>query len=123
MNALAAKSKRRRLPGEVAFDRCFIPVAIIFVARMILAGVAVLYFGASKAPTKAELAVQSLPIMGLTWLLPLAGLVLALLWLRAVWTLVRVWNEPSARVLRFPAMVLLIPFGLVARHLLLSPFS
>lgn len=115
--------KRRRLPGEIAFDRCFMPVVALFVLKLIFVLIELAHEHPNRLPTEAELAAQLPPPAWQGWLFCGVGVVLAFLWVRAVVSLVRAWSDPSARVLRFVAVVLLVPFGIATCRYLLAPFA
>ena len=115
--------KYGRTPGERAFDRCFLPFAAFFVLSLVFEVIAWRLRPTSKPPTEAQLAAE-LPPPGWHLWLPFAfGLFLAVLWVRALITLVSVWRDPSSAVLRFSASVLLVPFAVVTSRLLLTPFQ
>ena len=114
--------KRRRLPGEIAFDRCFMPVAALFVLKLVLFAIGLTHQHPKGPPTEAELAAE-LPPPWHGWLFSAGGAVLAFLWVRALITLIRAWSDPSSRVLRFAAVVLLIPFAIATCRFMLAPFA
>ena len=105
------------MPGEIAFDRCFIPVAILATLGGTEQAVRALWLGdAERLPeTSPRWAAYE-------WLWCGIGLAFACLWVRALLTLVRAWRDPSARILRFSASVLLIPFATAVWLLLRAPF-
>lgn len=115
--------KHRPLPGEIAFDRCFLPVAA-YCAITFFVGVARL--SASKSSplpiTEEALAAELPPPFWQAWVWFALGLLLAALWCRALVTLARAWRDPSSRIVRFPASVLLIPFAVVAYQLIVLPY-
>ena len=115
--------KRRRLPGEIAFDRCFMPVAALFILKLVFFAIGLTYERPKGPPTEAELATQLPPPAWHGWLFCGVGVVLAFLWVRALVTLIRAWSDPSSRVLRFAAVVLLIPFAIATCRFLLAPFA
>jgi hypothetical protein len=115
--------KPRRLPGEIAFDRCFFPVAALFVLNVICGIITFRQYQTFEPPTEAELAVEIPQPAWHIWLPFVFGLLLAVLWFRALVSLVRTWRDPSSRVLRFSASMLLIPFAAVTCRLLLTPFQ
>jgi hypothetical protein len=109
----------------VAFDRCFLPLAALFLLSGASEAIVYRNHAVHKVPTEEKLAAK-LPVAPSEWevWLPFAlGLVLVVLWLRALLGLLGTWSDPSFRVLRFSASVLLVPFALVACHLLRLPFS
>jgi len=107
--------KFRRLPGEVAFDRCFFPVAVMFCSGVIFNIIALAHRNRLKdANIRGDglhPADVGAPHAWWLWFYFTLGVVLAVLWVRAFLTLIRDWRDPSARVLRFPAAVLLFPFA------------
>ena len=115
--------KRGRLPGEVAFDRCFLPLAALSILSIAYQIIAWRLRPPYKPPTEAQLAAELPPPAWHLWLPFAFGLLLAVLWVRALITLVSVWRDPTSRVLRFSASVLLIPFAVVTCRLLLTPFQ
>src|SRR5687767_6672648 len=121
MNTKQVTHKHRRLPGEVAFDRCFLPLVSFWIFNIVFFFVG--QGGPSKPRSEAELAAETPPPIWQAWLWFAIGLVLAAFWFRAVITLTRAWQDPSSRVLRFSASVLLIPFANSAYRLLLTPFQ
>lgn len=122
MNTKQDVRKRRRLPGEIAFDRCFLPVAALFVLNLISGTMSFRQYQTLKPPTEAELAMQIPQAVPHVWLPFAFGLLLAVLWLRAIISLVGAWRDPSSRVLRFSASVLLVPFAVATCRLLGTPF-
>lgn len=72
--------------------------------------------------TEAGLATEIPPPAWQGWLLFGLGLVLVVLWFRALNSLTAAWTDPSSRVLRFSAAVLLVPFAAIAVRLLQTPF-
>jgi hypothetical protein len=58
----------------------------------------------------------------LVWFPFALGLLFAVLWVRAITSLIAAWSDPSAKILRFCALILLIPFAAVAVEFLLVPF-
>ena len=117
MNANQAARKHGRLPGEVAFDRCFLPLAALSVLSILFQFIA----WRLRAPYRPESEAE-IPAAWLVWLPFALGLLLAVLWVRALFSLVTTWRDPSSQVLRFSASVLLIPFAIVTCQLLLTPF-
>lgn len=125
MNTKQVARQRGRLPGEIAFDRCFLPLAALSLLHIgqIVFGIITRRPG-QYAPLAGEpLAAEMPPPDWQAWLWFALGLLLAVLWFRAMGTLVRAWRDPSSRVLRFSASVLLIPFAVVTGRLLLTPFQ
>jgi hypothetical protein len=121
MNREQILRKRGRLPGEIAFDRCLLPLAafaVLSVAREWLDR----FYRLTKPITEAQPDVEVSSPPWLVWLSFTLGLLYAFLWIRAVVTLIHAWNDPSSRILRFSAFVLLIPFAWIACELLLKPF-
>ena len=90
-----------RTAGERVFDRAFVPLVAFWVFSITT------NFAAFR-PGGGE-SVQVWP----PWIAFAIGSILAALWGRALVTLLLVWNDPSAKVVRFSALVLLIPFGAV----------
>lgn len=108
--------KRGRTPGEQAFDRCFLPVAALFVFHITTFLTA---WGLYPHPYKlASIPVSSWEL----WTSFSIGVLLAVLWFRALASLVKGWRDPSSRVLRFSASVLLFPFALAVFGFLTAPF-
>ena len=104
MNTRQVARKRLRLPGEIAFDLCFLPLVALTLFNIIFSGD------------------DWRPPFWHGWLWFGLGLVLAALWFRAVFTLVRAWRDPSSRVLRFSTLMLLFPFAVATSRFLLAPF-
>jgi hypothetical protein len=78
---------------------------------------------AAYEPLAKTQAVADIPAPLWRFWVPFAfGLILAVLWIRALIGLLSVWHDSSSRVLRFSASVLLIPFGIATCQLLLMPF-
>ena len=50
------------------------------------------------------------------------GLVLTFLWGRACLSLWRAWSDPSAKVLRFSSLAVLLLFAMMTYSFLLAPF-
>ena len=123
MKANQVARKRGRLPGEIAFDRCFLPLATLSVLSFIVEFIAWRLRPPYKPETEAQLSAAIPPPAWHAWLPFAVGLLLAVLWVRALVSLVRVWRDPSSRVLRFSASVLLIPFAVVTCRLLHTPFQ
>jgi len=121
MNTKQVERKRRRLPGEIAFDRCFLPLVALSLLN-IFVGIIEWRNRPSAPLTEAQLDAEMPPPLWHAWLSFGLGLLLAALWVRAVVTLTRAWRDPSSRVLRFSASVLLIPFAVATCRLLLTPF-
>jgi hypothetical protein len=114
--------KHRRLPGEIAFDRCFLPLVAVIVLQMVYtAFLWVPMMGSSEGLTEEEVAAAIPPPLWHAWFWFTIGLLLAILWFRAIITLARAWRDPSSRVIRFAACVVLIPFAAVTCGLLLNP--
>jgi hypothetical protein len=114
--------QHRRLPGEIAFDRCFLPLVSLLLFKLafeFLAGRS----GASDSLAEEKLAAVPPTPMWHAWLWFVLGLVFGVLWFRASVTLARAWNDASSRVLRFPALVVLVAFAAVTSRLLLAPFQ
>jgi len=122
MTAKQAARKHLRLPGEIAFDRCFLPLAALSLFNIIFA-IITLRLSPSEPLTEEQLAAEMPPPLWHAWLWFALGLLLAVLWFRAIVSLVRAWRDPSSRVLRFSASVLLIPFAVATFRLLLTPFQ
>jgi hypothetical protein len=114
--------KRHRLPGEIMFDRCFLPLVALFLLNLVV-GIIEWSQRSRKPLTEAQLAAEMPPPQWHAWLWFVLGCLLAALWLRAIITLVRAWRDPSSRVLRFSASVLLIPFAAATYRLLFTPFQ
>jgi cytochrome c biogenesis protein CcdA len=76
-----------------------------------------------KPPTEAQLAAEMPPPAWHVWLAFVLGILAAVFWVRALASLISSWHDPSSRVLRFSASVLLIAFGILACRLLLTPFQ
>lgn len=115
MKASEATRKHGRTPGERAFDRCLLPLVALFGFSLINE----FFAWRLRFPYKPQMP----PLVWPAWLPFTVGLILAALWVRAVVSLVAVWRDPSSRVLRFSASILLIPFAFVTCHLLLTPFT
>ena len=112
----------RRSSGEVAFDRCFFPWAAFFVFGVIATALMAVLPPSPQPRGEVELAAE-VPVPGkLLWALFAVGLVVAFFWVRAFVGVVRVWHDPSARVLRFSALGLLVPLAAMALRLLCLPF-
>jgi hypothetical protein len=122
MNSKQVARKRRRLPGEIAFDRCFLPLVALSLLNITLS-IIEWRSSPSEPYTEEQLAAQMPPPLWHAWLWFTLGLLLAVLWFRAVVTLARAWRDPSSRVLRFSASVLLIPFAVATCRLLLTPLQ
>src|SRR5829696_8475663 len=119
MNGKQISRKRGRLPGEVAFDRCFLPliaISVITTAFEIFHGG---FTRSSGSLSETDLAAQTPPPIWLPWSTFALGILMAVLWVRALTSLVWAWRDPSSRVLRFSASVLLIPFAFTTCRLLL----
>ena len=112
----------RRTPGEVAFDRCFFPLASLSVVGVVTSALTAVLSLPAHPRTEAELASEVPNPAWPLWILFSIGLVVAFFWLRAFIGVVQVWRDPSARILRYPALGLLLPLGFVAVRLLLLPF-
>ena len=123
MKANQVARKHGRLPGEVAFDRCFLPLATLFILSIITEFVAWMVRPPYKPESEAQLSAAMLPPAWNVWLPFTVGLLFAVLWLRALISLATAWRDPSSRVLRFSASVLLIPFAIVTCQLLFTPFQ
>jgi hypothetical protein len=122
MNINQVDRKRRRLPGEIAFDRCLLPLVALSFLNIIFGGIE-WRLRPSGPLTEAQLDAEMPPPLWHEWLWFALGLLLVVLWFRAVVTLVRTWRDPSSRVLRFSSSVLLIPFAVATYRLLLTPFQ
>lgn len=120
-NTVGANRKPRRLPGEIAFDRCFLPLVglIIFSINF---QVILRKLSPSLLHTEEQLAAALPAPSWPVWVWFAAGVVLALLWIRAVVTLTKAWHDSSSRILRFSAFVLLFPFAVCTYQLLVAPF-
>lgn len=114
--------KRPRLPGEIAFDRCLIPLVGLILLKVVVATGEEIQRPENPL-TEAQLAAEIPPPLWHAWLWFALGLLLAALWLRAAVTLVRAWRDPSSKVLRFSACVLLLPFAVATCRLLGTPFQ
>ena len=112
----------RRTPGEVAFDRCFFPLAALSVVGVVTVALTAVLSPPAHERTEVELASEVPDPTWPLWLLFAVGLVVAFFWLRAFVGVVRAWRDPSARILRFSALGLLIPLAIVAVRLLFLPF-
>ena len=114
-----------RTPGEVAFDRCFFPLAAVCILDVLANGVAIVYDSATSTQghTEAEIAVAAPVSRWPLWIAFLIGLVTAFLWLRALISVVMAWRDPSASVLRFSAVGLLLFLAVVTVSLLRLPFA
>jgi hypothetical protein len=123
MNANQVVRKSRRLPGEIAFDRCFFPIAALFTFNIVWWILSIRQDQTFKPPTEADLAAELPPPAWHLWLSFALGLVFAVLWFRALASVLRAWRDPSSRILRFSASVLLVPFAIAACRLLLTPFQ
>jgi hypothetical protein len=112
--------KSLRTPGEIAFDRCFFPVA-----SFVLFGIAAQSIQVAQIwddTPEALMEGAGFPREALVWLLFVLGLLLGALWGRALISLIRSWRDPSARVLRISSTLLLIPFAFQVCVLLAAPF-
>ena len=112
----------RRTPGEVAFDRCFFPLAALSIVGVVTIALTAVLSPPAHERTEVELASEVPDPTWPLWLLFAVGLVVAFFWFRAFVGVVWVWRDPSARVLRFSALGLLLPLAAVAIRLLLLPF-
>jgi hypothetical protein len=129
MRESISRSKRifTRTPGERAFDRCLFPFAVSFVVSFVLGVIGGPWLRSPSRPA-SELALTTpsqfpLPIPSWhLWLYFALGLVGALLWLRALLTLIGAWRDPSAKIQRFACCFLLIPFASIVYILLSAPF-
>ena len=72
--------------------------------------------------TEVELASEVPDPVWPLWVSVAVGIVVAFFWLRAFIGMVRIWRDPSARILRFSALGLLLPLAVAAVRLLLLPF-
>jgi len=121
-------SKLGRTPGERAFDRCFLPVAILPVATVFTLNIVSIFITWKthppyKPPCKSDaIATPPSASVWLGWLSFGIGILLVVLWIRALVTLIGAWNDPSSKLLRFSALMLLIPFAAIALLLLQAPF-
>lgn len=122
MNTKQVTRKHRRLPGEIAFDRCFLPLVALSIFNIVL-GIITERLDQSEPYTEKELAAATPAPLWHAWLWFVLGLRLSALWFRAVVTLARAWRDPSSKVLRFSASVLLIPFAVATYQLLMTPFQ
>ena len=122
MKTIPALRRPRRLPGEIAFDRCFLPLVAVIVLQIIYRNASSEFFVASEALNTEEFTATISPPLWHAWLWFTFGLLLAVLWVRAVLTLARAWRDPSSRVVRFSSCVVLIPFAIITFGLLLHPF-
>ncbi len=108
--------KRARTPGEIAFDRCFLPLAIPFVLLPIITSMA----SALQIPTESLFTLSQVGGKSVPFAL---GLLFTALWARAFYSVIKGWGDPAAKVLRFVSMVLLLPFATLAYFLLKVPFQ
>lgn len=121
MNIKQVARKHRRLPGEIAFDRCFLPLVALSVLSIAFALISDWDHPSGWHYEKQLVSAMPPPIWH-TWLWFALGLLLAALWFHAIVSLVRAWRDPSSRFLRFSASVLLIPFAVATFQLLFLPF-
>ena len=113
MNETVSRLKRifARTPGERAFDRCLFPLAVFFVLSIVVGIIG-----------ESVLAVSLPSPVWLTWLGFALGLILAVLWFRALFSVISAWRDPSATILRFVSCVLLLPFAYLAFTFVSIPF-
>ena len=87
--------KQNRSPGERAFDLCFLP----FAAFCVLAFCTVSIIRWLRGPYEARLAVvKSPPSAWLIWIPFGLGVLLGVLWVRALISVIRAWSDPSFRI-------------------------
>lgn len=115
----------QRSPGEVAFDRCFFPLAALFflVVGEAAADSLPALFTPVRPRAARELALATPASKWSLWVAFSVGLVAALLWLRALVSVAGAWHDPSTRVLRFSALGLLLFLAWAVVRLLLLPFA
>lgn len=130
MNTKPLARKNRRSPGEIALDQCFLPLVtfVVLLVTFVVFSLAFNFIAWGISPPYRELMETRLAegLLGTGWdggISLVAGLCLALLWLRAVVTLIGVWRDPSSRILRFSASALLILSAGVIYNLLFYSFK
>src|SRR5687767_12952065 len=117
MNTKQVTRKDRRLPGEIAFDHCFLPLVALSLFNIVFWIIA-RNLRPSEPLTEAQRAAEMPPPAWHASFWFALGLLLAVLWFRALVSLVRAWRDPSSKVLRFSAAALLLPFAIVTCQLL-----
>jgi hypothetical protein len=111
MNEGSAKRGSQRYgptPGERALDACVFPILGILIATVFI----------DRFPS-----MERYLMSWREWVGGAVGLLYAALLLRAVRSLSAAWSDPSARILRFSASVLLIPLALIVFSLLRPPLE
>lgn len=117
VNSSFSTSKRifARTPGERAFDRCLFPYAVFFMFGTALGIIGGLRRRSpSHSRPESVLAVSPPSSAWFPWLTFGLGLILTVLWFRALISVIDAWHDPSAKVLRFVSCILLLPFAYAA---------
>lgn len=115
------KEKRvPRPPGQIVFDRCFLPVAAIVILRILW------IFFQWHAPSELDYYKKypfriPLDFEDQFWFM--FGLVLVALWIRASLTLIKFWGDPSLKYTRLAACLLFIVLGITSCNVLLRHYS
>ena len=111
-----------RSPGEIAFDRCFFPLATLFVLGVVIVALTLAFAPLAHPRSEIDFAPGTRARARPLWPSRGAGLIIAFFWWRGFVSVARAWRDPSARVLRFSALGLLIPLAIVAVRFLHLPF-
>jgi len=112
--------KYGRTPGEVAFDRCFLPLFISALFAGVIQSVAVLLRTKTKSPWEAA---PSWSAWGWSTVTFIVGIAFAILWIRGIRSLISVWRDPSAKVLRFSSTGVLLFSAPMIYSLLAASFD
>ena len=112
-----------RTPGERAFDRCFFPLAIFFVGSVNLTAIEIVRQQRSGSNDTPHRALALLSPEWLPWTSLIVGVLFSFLWVRALFSVIRSWDDPSARILRKVSCILLVSFAAVTYSLLTGGFG
>lgn len=106
---------KHRTPGERAFDQAFLPIAALTVLGTLATSPVSghLFYSGSKVLVP--------PHWWDTLLAPFIGIVLAAYWIRAFRSLIRGWDDPAAKVLRFSTVICLLFLAAIVVQFLTSP--
>lgn len=123
--ALIHHSLAKRSPGERAFDRCFYPFGVVLLLPVITMAIHLVVRPSTphRQRSEAELAAAMPDPAWLSWIPFTLGVLLCAYWVWALWSVLRAWHDPAARILRVSSILLLLFDAGIILALISEPFQ